>query len=294
MDRRNSTPFRLDASRPGVRRPSGSCEKLFTFETAFYTSTVSPWVLSVLKSRIVLIGLALLCLGEIGALIALHLRQPPRLTQPPRVIQPVHPPVATTPKGLVAAIVKTTTSYLSPDGPTTTPIAPTWHGSPLFLPVIATRSGYLEVRLPTRPNGSTTWIRRARVRLYHSPYRIVIDLGTRRLLLYRDGTLVLDAPAGIGTVADPTPTGHFFVVFFAKAPSPAWGPFVLVTSAHSDAITDWEESGDALVAIHGPLGEDAAIGFDGARISHGCVRLHDSDLIQLRVVPDGSPVDIAS
>ena len=212
----------------------------------------------------------------------------------PRVVPVARPRAAMVPQGLLAELKTTTTSYVSPDGPMATPIAPTWHGSRLFLPVIGVSAGDLEVRLPTRPNGSTTWIRRAAVRLYSSPYRIVIDLGTRHLLLYRDGKLVLDAPAGIGTAADPTPTGHFFVAFFARAPSPAWGPFVLVTSAHSDAISDWQETGDAVVAIHGSLGEDAAIGSEGALISHGCVRLHGIDLVQLRVVPDGSPVDIIS
>jgi lipoprotein-anchoring transpeptidase ErfK/SrfK len=159
---------------------------------------------------------------------------------------------------------------------------------------VATRAGDLKVRLPTRPNGSTAWIHRADVRLYRTPYQITIDLGAERLRLYRDGVLILDAPAGIGTATDPTPTGHFFVASFAKAPSASWGPFVLVTSAHSNTITDWEQSGDAVIAIHGPLGEDREIGTTGARISHGCVRLHDADLALLRAVPDGSPVNIVS
>jgi lipoprotein-anchoring transpeptidase ErfK/SrfK len=162
----------------------------------------------------------------------------------------------------------------------------------LFLPVVATLAGDLEVRLPTRPNGSTTWIGASNLRLYHSPYRIVVDLASRHLLLYRNEKLVLNAPAGVGTASDPTPTGHFFVASFATAPTPAYGPFVIVTSAHSEAISDWEESGDAVVAIHGPLGEDAEIGKTGARISHGCIRLHDGDLALLRAVPDGSPIDI--
>jgi lipoprotein-anchoring transpeptidase ErfK/SrfK len=68
----------------------------------------------------------------------------------------------------------------------------------------------------------------------------------------------------------------------------------MVTSGHSNAISDYEESGDAIVAIHGPLGAEAAIGTTGARVSHGCVRLHDVDLDQLRVVPVGSPVQIVS
>ena len=201
-------------------------------------------------------------------------------------------PVTVKPVGLIAALSATTPSFVAPGGPPATAIAATWHGSPLFLPVVAIRSGDLEVRLPTRPNGSTAWISETGIRLSHTPYRIVIDLATRHLLLYRDGIVVLDAPAGVGTVTDPTPIGHFFVASFATAPSSAWGPFVIVTSAHSNAITDWEESGDAVVAIHGPLGEDAEIGTAGAQISHGCVRLHVGALAQLRVVPDGSPIDV--
>jgi len=48
------------------------------------------------------------------------------------------------------------------------------------------------------------------------------------------------------------------------------------------------------VAIHGPLGADAAIGTTGVAVSHGCVRLHDANLAQLRVVPSASPVQIIS
>jgi hypothetical protein len=56
--------------------------------------------------------------------------------------------------------------------------------------------------------------------------------------------------------------------------------------------TDWENSGDALIALHGPLGSDSQIGTTGAPVSHGCIRLHESDLEQLRPVPVGSPIDI--
>jgi hypothetical protein len=67
----------------------------------------------------------------------------------------------------------------------------------------------------------------------------------------------------------------------------------VVTSAHSEAISDWEGSGDAVIGIHGPLGGDALIGADGARISHGCLRLKDNDPLRLRVVPVGTPIDVA-
>jgi lipoprotein-anchoring transpeptidase ErfK/SrfK len=132
------------------------------------------------------------------------------------------------------------------------------------------------------------------VTLAITPYRIVIDLATTHLTLYRSGQPVLSAPVGIGTPAAPTPTGQYFVAFLARAPTPGYGAFVMVTSAHSNTITDWESSGDAIVAIHGPLGSDREIATTGAPVSHGCVRLHEADLEQLRPVPVGSPVDIVA
>ena len=243
------------------------------------------------RNQVVLLALAFLILAAASTVVGLSLggSHTAARTPAPQTSTYVAPAPNTT---FVASIVRTTAAYRAPGGTRIAPIASTWHGAHLDLPVIAQHAGYLEVRLPTRPNGSTAWVSRTAVRLFATTYKIVVDLSARHLLLYRDGRLILDAPAGIGTVADPTPTGDFFVAFFAKAPSAAWGPFVMVTSAHSNAISDWEESGDAIVAIHGPLGMDQAIGSLGARISHGCVRLHDVALQQLRAVPDGSPVEI--
>ena len=98
----------------------------------------------------------------------------------------------------------------------------------------------------------------------------------------------------VGTDDDPTPPGGYFVAFAEgpPEPNPGYGPFILVTSAHSPKITDWEGSGDAVIGIHGPLGDDGEIGTTGARISHGCIRLHDAALKRLSGVPAGTPVDI--
>jgi lipoprotein-anchoring transpeptidase ErfK/SrfK len=51
-------------------------------------------------------------------------------------------------------------------------------------------------------------------------------------------------------------------------------------------------SGDAVIGIHGPLGDDSEIGTTGARVSHGCIRLHDRALMRLSKVPAGTPIDI--
>jgi lipoprotein-anchoring transpeptidase ErfK/SrfK len=148
--------------------------------------------------------------------------------------------------------------------------------------------------LPQRPNGSTAWVPSADVSLASDTYHVVVNLSSMHVELFNHAQQVASFPAGVGTTTDPTPTGHFFVVLFSAPPSPGYGPFVIVTSAHSNTISDWEESGDAITAIHGPLGADAAIGTTGARISHGCIRLHDADLAQLRDVPAGTPIDIVS
>lgn len=168
-----------------------------------------------------------------------------------------------------------------------------WYGGVSALPVIAQQPGWLRVRLASRPNGSTAWVRRADVRVTSTPYRVVVNLTARRLELYRLGRRIMDVPAGVGTSADPTPTGQFFVAFFEKSPNAGYGPFILVTSAHSDVIRDWDGSGDAVIGIHGPLGASSLIGSTGAYLSHGCVRILVRYLDRLRDVPAGSPVTIA-
>ena len=180
----------------------------------------------------------------------------------------------------------------TPGGPPTVTVPGQWLGESSVLPVIAQQPGWVKVRLAQRPNGSVAWVPLGDVSLASDAYHLVINLDNTHLQLFERSQLVADFPIGVGLPAYPTPTGHFFVALFAEPVSPGYGPFVIVTSAHSVAISDWAESGDAIVAIHGPLGSDNAIGTTGARVSHGCIRLHDTDLIRLRDVPAGTPVDI--
>ncbi len=185
-------------------------------------------------------------------------------------------------------------TYTRPGPSANGTIPATWNGAPSVMPVIAQRPGWLDVRLVTRPNGSTAWVRRSDVSISATPFHIEIDLATKHLELLRLGQTVVDAPAGIGTADDPTPTGQYFVAMLAAPPSAGYGPFVLVTSAHSNVISDWDGTGDALIGIHGPLGDNSEIGTTGAAISHGCIRLHLDDLAELRQVPPGTPITIAS
>jgi hypothetical protein len=221
------------------------------------------------------------------ALVVAHIAEPPM--SPEGVAVPAETLVATT-DGAIPG-------YAAPDSSVPDITVPaSWYGYQSILPVIDTSPGWLEVRLAQRPNGSTTWVQQDDVTLSTTPYAIVVDLATTHLSVFDAGEQILDFPAGIGAPDDPTPTGQYFMTMQVPPPDPGYGPFVLVTSDHSDTITDWEESGDAIIAIHGPITsyDDSLIGTTGAAISHGCVRLHDADLGQLSFIPAGTPIDVVS
>jgi lipoprotein-anchoring transpeptidase ErfK/SrfK len=200
----------------------------------------------------------------------------------------------------VSTVVATTDGdipgYPSPGRPSNMTVPGTWFGYPSVLPVIASEAGWFEVRLAQRPNGSTTWVQASDISLSTTPYAVVIDLSTEHLTVYENGAQIGDFPAGIGTSDDPTPTGDYFMTMKVPPADPSYGAFVLATSDHSDTITDWENSGDAIIGIHGPItsDDDSLIGTTGAAISHGCVRLHDADLAQLADIPPGTPINIVS
>ena len=221
-----------------------------------------------------------------------HHHQRPQRTEQPAVAPPVDVPASTE----VAATNGAIPGYPAPGQPSNMTVPASWYGYPSILPVVATQPGWLEVRLAQRPNGSTTWVQSSGVTLSTTPYAIVIDLSTEHLTVYQGGVQIYDFPAGIGTPDDPTPTGNYFMTMKVPPPSPAYGAFVLATSDHSDSITDWENSGDAIIGIHGPITsyDDSLIGTTGAAISHGCVRLHDADLALLTNIPPGTPINVIS
>jgi lipoprotein-anchoring transpeptidase ErfK/SrfK len=204
---------------------------------------------------------------------------------------PVEAPAGWT---LIATTKGTIARFATPGGRADGTVPGRWYGSLSSLPVIGQRPGWFRVRLVTRPNGSTAWIRAADVIITDTPYRIVVNLAAEHLRLYRLGKQIMNAPAGIGTKQDPTPTGQYFVAMLEESPSAGYGPFILVTSAHSKSIGDWEGSGDAVIGIHGPLGEGGLIGTSGAALSHGCIRLQLPDLARLRPVPIGTPITITT
>jgi len=217
----------------------------------------------------------------------------PRGSRPATTIGVIPPTFTVPPTALIATLHGPASSYASATAPAATgSVPPTWSGATLGLPVIQIGHGRCHVRLLQRPNGLTAWVATSDVSLTRTDYHVIVDLAARRLFLYRRSKVVLQAPAVVGSPQYPTPTGHFFVALFAQAPDPSYGPFVIVTSAFATTVTDWEQGGDSMVAITGPLDTVAAIQDGGAPLSRGGIRLADSAVARLRDLPAGTPIDV--
>jgi lipoprotein-anchoring transpeptidase ErfK/SrfK len=149
------------------------------------------------------------------------------------------------------------------------------------------RVTWLHVALPIRPNGATGWVRAANVVRTPVHTRITVDLSQRRVRLYRDGRLVLTAPAAIGSNATPTPVGRYYVNqrLIPTDPNGPYGPGAVGISAFSPVLTGWAQGGP--IAIHG-TNEPWSI---GRAVSNGCIRIPNALLRKLfPLAVEGTPV----
>lgn len=148
---------------------------------------------------------------------------------------------------------------------------------------------WVHVHLPVLPNNWTGWVPRRALGGYHFVRtRLVVDRERLTATLFRDRREVFSAPIGIGKPDSPTPAGEFYVRDRVSGfGDPFYGPIAFGTSARSAVLTDWPAGG--FVGIHG-TNEPALI---PGRISHGCVRLRNADILRLsRLMPVGTPVTI--
>jgi lipoprotein-anchoring transpeptidase ErfK/SrfK len=150
--------------------------------------------------------------------------------------------------------------------------------------------GWLQVRLPGRPNGITGWIQRSGTKLEYTPWLIVVNTSKRRVYAYDGGRLVRSFDGVFAAPATPTPAGQFFVEENVALSQSAVGyPYALALSARSNVYQEFD-GGPGQIALHG-LGNVG--GTLGTAASHGCIRLTTSDISWLahRVNP-GVPVVI--
>jgi lipoprotein-anchoring transpeptidase ErfK/SrfK len=244
-----------------------------------------------------------LLVAALSVVVVRSIDSPPAEAAPEITTTTVPPTTTTTTVPEPVPVVPVSTPLASPKGTIPTFDSPGgaeigtagfWYGYPMTMPIVEDRGPWLRIMVPERPNGSTAWVRREDVDLSSSAYRIVIRLPETRLYVYKDGFELFSAPVGIGKDSTPTAPGSFFVAVIEKPGSHGYGPVVLDTSGHSEAIRSWQGSGDAITAIHGPISasSDAQIGTTGTKISNGCIRMHEADQVKLDVIPLGTPVDI--
>jgi hypothetical protein len=151
------------------------------------------------------------------------------------------------------------------------------------------RAPWVRVRLPALPNGQSGWVpRRALGGYAFVRTHLVVDRAHLTATLLRDGRSIFRAPIGIGVPAAPTPSGEFYVrVRLTGFDDPFYGPVAFGTSGRSAVLTDWP--GGGYIGIHGTNAPQLIPG----RISHGCIRLRNGDILRLsRLMPVGTPVTV--
>lgn len=172
-------------------------------------------------------------------------------------------------------------------------------GERTVLPVLSHGTGetgdpWLEVLLPGRTisHGSprSGWISARETRPDTTPWHLTVDVGARRVSVYRDGNRVRSYRAVVGKPSTPTPHGEYFVEESVRVPgSHPGGPFALATSARSNVFQEFE-GGPGQIAIHGRNNLGGRL---GAAVSHGCVRLRTGAIRWLaRRIAPGVPVTI--
>ena len=126
--------------------------------------------------------------------------------------------------------------------------------------------------------------------------KIVVIQSKFVLNLYIDGKLFKQYPVAVGMPAYPTPTGDFVVT--ERIENPTWTPpnspwaaglEPVPPGANNPLGTRWIGTSASLVGIHGTP-SDSSI---GTAASHGCIRMHISDVEDLfERVTVGMPVEI--
>lgn len=199
-------------------------------------------------------------------------------------------PLDTDPAGRTDGVVvhpeQSRAVYAAPGGAPIARVDPTGFGD-TWLPVIATQGDWMRVLLPSRPNGSTGWVRAADVHMASTPYVVRVHLRSFRMELVDNGTVVGSWTVGTGKAAAPTPSGRTFLLGALTDARQHYSPVILPLGTHSPTH-DTFGGGPGTVAIH--TWPTAKV--FGTASSDGCIRVPSDALDRLTEVPLGTLVMI--
>jgi hypothetical protein len=214
-------------------------------------------------------------------------------SEPTPAERPSAPASATPPQPTV--LLRYATALRSrPGGSVVARLAPrTEFSSPVVLPVVGERRGWLAVISSALPNGQVGWISgSATLEAHSSQWRIVASLRHREVVVQRDGRVVMRFPVAVGGPGTPTPQGRFAVtdkLLTGNAASP-YGCCILALSGRQPAAPQGWGGGDR-IAIHATDLPQTI----GTEASLGCLRAPTDDIRRVvSLVPLGTIVRISA
>jgi hypothetical protein len=148
---------------------------------------------------------------------------------------------------------------------------------------------WVKALLPLRPNGTSGYLEVEDLLIRNTSYRLVIDTSAFNLKLYEGDSLVMRVPVGIGTGSTPTPIGDFYLASLLKPPDPnsVYGTYAYGLSGYSETLLDWK--GGGVIGLHGTNHPGSL----GRAVSHGCIRMRNSNIEKLvPLLPLGTPIQI--
>jgi len=266
-----TSPVRLQAKAGnpafGVLRAPVSMRRLRPFAVTFVARVAGPRPLAITRSVIVSVRAHALSLVGPGALSRwAYVLRASDARSTPSSGAPLAARVATATSDGLPNLVHVLDQVRAPDG-----------------------TLWVRVELTSLPNGRLGWVPRTTLSAYHEvSTRLVVDTERLTLTLFRAGRRIFRAPVGVGLPRWPTPHGSFYIrERLTDFHDPFYGPVAFGTNARSETLTDWP--GGGIVGIHGTNTPELVPG----RISHGCIRLSNADILRLeRLLPLGTPLVI--
>lgn len=191
--------------------------------------------------------------------------------------------------GVVVHPARTVAIYAQPGGKPAATLPAKQLGSQTWVPVVEARKGWYRVLLPSKPNHVTGWIKAKGLKQARSRYRVIVKLGTRKLIVMNASKKLGTWTVAVGGPETPTPVGRtFLLASMSPKEKAAYSPLILPLGAHSPTL-DTFGGGPGTVAFHG--WPDPKV--FGKAVTHGCVRVPGRALKALARLPLGTPVLIA-
>lgn len=191
--------------------------------------------------------------------------------------------------GNVVQIGRAMPAFATPGGKAIAMVPATQIGMTSWLPILAHRANWIQVRLPSRPNGATAWLPATGLRTAQTTWSVTVHLVAGTVSIEHGDQAVGTWPIGHGKDSTPTPTGQTFLLAAFSDPGESYSPVIYATGAHSNTLDSYG-GGPGTVAVHGWPTKAGRIG----KVSHGCVRVPADALAKFSLMPLGTPISITS